>query len=176
MIDLNKVTKPLIGYGFVEDVWNVNRTKVLKYQQEIWHDGLKEHKVITAPDKDILDNKVRVQFDKWVEKWDVLCEKKSIENMKKASADEAINKTKEAEIRLSEVENILLSTLDVDDAVDWEVLKNKDDFKAPYPVKPTDPKFSVLPIVPKKSAPEFQPKLNFFSNIFKSLKVKQLQK
>lgn len=174
MIDLNKVTKQLIGYGFVENVWNVNRTKILKFQQEIWHDGLKEHKIITAPDKGILNNKVRVQVDKWVEKWNVVCEKKSNENMKKASAEEAINKTKEAEIRLAEVENILLSTLDVDDTVDWEVLKNKDDFKVPYPVKPTNPKFSLLPVVPSKSAPEFQPKLNFFSNIFKFLKEKAI--
>jgi len=73
-------TKKLIGYGFVEDIWNVNGTKILKFQQEIWHDGLKEHKVITAPEKSILDNKVRVQVDKWVEKWNAVCEKKSIEN------------------------------------------------------------------------------------------------
>lgn len=165
-------TKKLIGYGFVEDIWNVNGTKILKFQQEIWHDGLKEHKVITAPDKSILDNKVRVQVDKWVERWNAVSEKKSIENMKKASSEEAINRTKEAEIRLAAVENILLSALDVDDAVDWEVLKNKDDFKVSYPVKPTNPKLATLPIVPNKSNPEFQPKLNFFSKIIKFLRDK----
>ena len=64
----NDIKKNQIGYGYIENIWNVNDTKILKYQQEIWHDGLKEHKIITAPDKNILDNKVRVQVDKWVEK------------------------------------------------------------------------------------------------------------
>ena len=34
----------LIGYGKIDNVWNANRTKVLRYQQEIWHEGLMEHK------------------------------------------------------------------------------------------------------------------------------------
>jgi hypothetical protein len=70
-----------------------------------------------------------VQVDKWVEKWTVLCEKKHIEDTKKASVEEAAARTYEAEQKLLEVENILLSTLEVNDAVDWEVLKNKDAFK-----------------------------------------------
>lgn len=166
--------KNLLGYGFVEHVWNVNRTKILKWQQEIWHDGLKEHKVITAPEKDILNNKVRVQIDKWVEKWNAICEKKHIEDTKKASVEEALNRTKEAELKLLEVDNILLSTLDVNDAVDWEVLKNKDAFKVPHPKKPTEPKHNSLPNAPDKNALEFQPKIGFLSKIFKSLKVKAI--
>jgi restriction system protein len=166
--------KNLVGYGFVESVWNVNRTKILKYQQEIWHDGLKEHKVITAPEKEILYNKVRVQVDKWVEKWNAICEKKLIEDTKKASVEEALNRNKEAELKLLEVENILLSTLDINDAVDWEVLKNKDTFKVPYPVKPIEPIHTTLPVAPDKNALEFQPKLGFLSKIFKSLKAKAI--
>lgn len=166
--------KHLLGYGFVETVWNVNRTKILKYQQEIWHDGLKEHKVIIAPEKDILHNKVRVQVDKWVEKWNVICEKKHIEDTKKASVEEATARTYEAEQKLLEVENILLSTLEVNDAVDWEILKNKDKFKAPYPAKPTEPKHTTLPAAPDKNAIQFQPRLGFLSKIFKSLKAKAI--
>lgn len=75
---------------------------------------------------------------------------------------------------MAEVENILFSTLDVDDSVDWETLKNKDEFKSPYPVKPTDPKLERLPSAPDKNAPEFQPKLNFFSKIINSFKDKAI--
>jgi len=170
----NDSTQKQIGYGFVQDIWNVNGTKILKYQREIWHEGLKEHKIITAPYTNVLENKVRVQVDKWNDKWTMICEKQRIEDMKKASAEEAINRTKEAELRLAEAENILIDTLDINDAVDWEVLKNKDDFKAPYPVKPSSPKYAPLPAQPNKEAPEFQPKLNFFSRIFKALKAKAI--
>ncbi len=166
--------KRLIGYGSVEDIWNVNGTKILKYQQEIWHDGLKEHKVITATDEEILENKVRVQVEKWVEKWKAVSEKKRLEENKKASVEEAINKTKEADEKLAKIEDILLSSLDVNDAVDWETLKNKDDFKVSFPIKPSEPKLESLPIAPDKNAPEFQPKLNFLSKIFNSIKDKAI--
>lgn len=167
-------TPDQVGYGFVEDIWNVNGTKVLRYQQEIWHDGLKEHKVITAPDEDILENKVRVQVEKWTEKWSSLCEKRFKDEAKKASTEEAINKTKEAEANLEEVENILLNTLNVNDAVDWELLKNKDEFKLPYPMKPVEPQYIPLPIEPNKNDSAFQPKLGLLSHIFKSLKTKAI--
>lgn len=163
-----------IGYGFIEDIWNVNRTKILKYQQEIWHEGLKEHKVVTAPERSILENKVRVQVEKWNEKWNIICKKQHIESMKKASTEEAASRTKEAEAELAEVENILLNALEINAAVDWEVLKNKDDFKIPSPIKPNTPTYILLPVEPNKNDLKFQPKFNFLSKIFKSLKAKAL--
>jgi restriction system protein len=164
----------MVGYGFIENRWNANGSKVLRVQQEIWHEGLKEHKVISASDKSILANKVRVQIDKWDEKWNSMCEKKRIENLKQASANEANDATKEAEIKLAEVENILLKTLEVNDAVNWEELKNKDEYKASHPIRPNIPKYVSLPIAPDKSSSEFQPKFNFFSNFIKSMKEKAI--
>jgi len=164
----------LMSYGSIEKIWNVNGTKILKFQQEIWHDGLKEHKVIVAPDTDILKNKVRVQADKWDEKWNIVSEKRQVEDIKKASLDEAVKRTKEADEKLSEVENILLSTLDVNDALDWEVMKDIGRFEKPYPIKPIVPVYTILPIAPNRSTLEFQPKLNIFTSIFKSLKDKAI--
>ena len=89
--------------------------------------------------------------------------------MKKACNEEAINRTNEAEERLAEVENILHTALDVNSVVDWEVLKNKEAFNIPYPAKPDDPKLTQLPSEPNKSDLEFQPKLNFFTNMVKYL-------
>lgn len=166
--------KSLIGYGKVENVWNANGTKILRYQQELWHEGLKEHKVISAPEEDILNNKVRVQADKWNEKWIDIQEKKRIEDMKKASADEAVRRTKEAEERISEVENLLISTLEVIHIIDWEVLKDKSEFKELYPTKPSEPLLEVLPDYPDKNTQEFQPKFNILTYLFKSLKDKAI--
>ena len=175
MSNLNEsVNDNLIGDGPVIAIWNVNHTKILKYQQEIWHKGLNEYKVISGQEKAILKNKVSVQVDKWKKNWKACCEKKQIEDMKKACNEEAINRTKEAEERLEEVENILMDALEVNNTVDWEVLKNKVEFNIPYPVQPDDPKLFTLPSTPNKSALEFQPKLNFFSSIIKYLKDKAI--
>lgn len=166
--------KSLIGYGKVENVWNANGTKILRYQQEIWHEGLKEHKVISAPEGDILNNKVRVQVEKWNEKWDGIQEKKRIEDLKKASSDEAIRRTKEAEERISEVKNLLISTLETNHIIDWEALKDKSEFKETYPIKPSEPTLNVLPAYPEKNEPEFKPKFNILTSLFKTLKDKAI--
>ncbi len=168
--------KGLIGYGKVDNVWNVNGTKVLRYQQEILHEGLKEHKVISAPERDILNNKVRVQVEKWNEKWNEIQEKKRIEDLKKASVDEALRKTKEAEEKISEVEDILVSSLEIDHTIDWEALMDRSEFKEPYPLKPSEPVLAVLPAYPDKNDSEFQPKFNILTGLFKSLKNKAIIK
>ncbi|GKU30431.1 restriction endonuclease [Clostridium folliculivorans] len=165
-----------IRYGSIKNIWNVDKTKVLRYQQEIWHDGLKDHKVLTAPDKSILENKVRVQIDKWNEKWNIICEKKLIENETKAGIEEATNRTIEAESELKEVENILLSILDISSAVDWEVLKKKEDFKVHSPIKPSLPKYLQMPVEPDKNSKEFQPRLTFLSKFFEFLRNKAISK
>ncbi len=159
--------KELVGYGIQEKVWNVNRNKILKYQQEIWHEGLKEHKVLSAPDYEMLENKVRIQADKWNENWILICDKKQKEDMKKASAEESLLKTSEAEKELKDLENLLLYTLEIDDKVDWETLKKKDVFSEPLPKKPIMLKEYSLPIEPSRNTNKYQPKLNFLTRLIK---------
>ena len=36
--------------------WNVSGTRILKYTVEIYHKGLNEHKLISAPEIDMLNN------------------------------------------------------------------------------------------------------------------------
>ena len=50
--------------------------KFSSYYVEISHKGLKEHKVIKSKELDILENKIRVQKEKWDEKWKILSQKK----------------------------------------------------------------------------------------------------
>jgi len=170
----NSGTIDPIGYGSIMDIWNANYTRILRYQQEIWHLGLNEHKLLSAPDRYILNNKVITQVTKWSEKWISVCEKKEIENNRTANAEEASKRTAEAEAKLSELDNILLNALNVNDAVHWEVMKNKDLFMEPYPVKSCVPNYSSYPVAPDKNSPEFQPTLGFFSKIIKSQKDKAI--
>ena len=97
----------LIKKGPVEEKWNAAETRVLGYYQEIWHTGLNEHKVISAPDEDILETKVEVQIAKWNEKWGTYSEKKIKAVEKQAMIQEAEQRTKEAQDALAELENIL---------------------------------------------------------------------
>ncbi len=166
--------KNLIGYGRVEAVWNVNGSKILKYQQEIWHEGLKEHKIISAPEKYVLSNKVRVQVEKWNEKWAELVRKKRVEDLKKATSEEAARRTREATERILEVENILISSLDVDHVINFESLKDTSSFEEKLPEKPLEPVLDILPPPVYNNSIEFKPKFNLLTMIFKSLRVKAI--
>jgi len=166
----------LVEFGPVQSIWNANNTKILKFQQELRHRGLNEDKVVTAPDKNILSNKVQMQIANWNSKWDSLCEKKHIEDMKRATSDEAIAITRAAEKELLETENILLNALCVNNAIDWELLKDKKAFSVPFPSKPPVVSFAPLPPVPNRINPDFQPKFSAFSKISKSSKQKAIEK
>jgi restriction system protein len=165
----------LIKKGPVEEKWNAAETRVLGYYQEIWHTGLNEHKVISAPDEDILETKVEVQIAKWNEKWSTYSEKKRKAAEKQAMIQEAEQRTKEAQDALAELENILAYTLDVDDALHEDKLLNKDTFKEPPPKKPAKPEPFKYPPMPDKNSPEYTPRLSLLSKIIKPLAEKQIK-
>lgn len=77
------MNEELITKGKVKAHWNAASTRVLKYSCELIHSGLKEHKLISAPDKGILENKVETQISKWTEKWDKEETKKRILNLQR---------------------------------------------------------------------------------------------
>lgn len=164
-----------IHYGKVETVWNVGKTKILKYQQEIMHQGLKEHKILSAPETYILENKVRMQVSKWSERWEIFCKNQRTEDIKKASIEEAMVKTKNTENELSELENILSTSLYNNPILDWELLKNNENFDVPYPSEPNTPEYLSLPTEPCKNDSKYQPKLNILTTLFKSLKTKAIE-
>lgn len=172
---MNNSNKDLLKYGRIESIWNANNTKILKVQQEIWHNGLNEHKVLTATDNDILRNRVRVQIDSWESKWNIILEKKKNEEIKSASVNEALLRTREADDRINELENILCSSLDKGNIIDWELLKNKEKFISAFPVKPSEPKYYSLPLPPNELDGKYHPKNNFISNIIKSIKNKAIE-
>jgi len=172
----NVYTTDQVGYGSVDDIYNVSGTRILRSQLEIWHNGLKEHKVLSAPDRYILKHKVNDQVAKWSEKWNEVCEKKKIEDAKVANLEEANYRTAQAASSLESVENILKYSLSVNNVVCWEALKKDDAFSEPYPNKVIAPSYYSYPMAPDQNSPEFQPKINLFSMIFKSLKTKAIVK
>lgn len=160
------------------------RTYKTKYIAEITHIGLNDYKVFSSDNKYILQNKVNSHVAKLNEKWSKIVEKNNIVRSKEELVKDVERRNKEAVSFLNDVENILLYTLDVNDAVDWDSLKDKSRFSVPYPgddlpkiisaiSKPAEPAMLPYPQQPHISA--FEPKLTFIDGFIKSKKDAKLK-
>ncbi len=91
--------------------------RVLGYFVEMSHDGLNEHKVISAPDQYMLDNKINLQKSKWREKWVKVSTRRELDPEREANLEEANRRTEEATNVLKDMENILLDSLKSTNAI-----------------------------------------------------------
>lgn len=160
-----------IRVGQAQASWNASGTRILKYTVEMYHEGLNEHKLISAPDIEMLQNKVNLQANKWNEKWDIVESKREVREEKEASIDEANNRTLEAITAIKVIDDLLIHTLSIDDTIDWESLKRREGFSEKQPTKPTPETKRTYPEMPVKE----QPKFNIIDMIFKSKKEKKIQ-
>lgn len=155
-----------------------------RYTAEIKHIGLGTYRVLKDLDEFILDNKVEAQFKKWDEQWFKIVTKSNSIADKEANLNLADEKTLEAKNLQLEIENLLLKTLDVNDTIHWDDLKDFDKFRTTNPKfklvsdlnkvpTPSYPTLLVLPKEPEKSY--FEPTFNFLDNIFSFLKERKIQ-
>lgn len=160
------------------------RSSKIKYTAEVTHKGLKDYKVFTAFDEDILENKVQSHVAKLEEKWEKVVAKQNAVNHQIASQKEADIRTQAAIRSLEAVDSILIYTLGIDDTIDWETLKDRTKFKEPNPENGLSKRLSAiiepnLPIMepyPKKPKEfDYEPKLSFFHKLIKSSKDKKIQ-
>ncbi|OYZ01003.1 MAG: restriction endonuclease [Sphingobacteriia bacterium 28-36-52] len=159
------------------------RTLRTKHIAEVTHKELKDYKVFSSEDVNILQNKVNTHIDKLELRWNSIVHKNNIVRTKQEIQAEAELRTKEAIENLKSIEGILHHTLDIDDAIDWDKLKNNSPFNTDNPEKSLKkqissirkPKEPVLFEFPKEPIQEdYMPKLNFFDNIFVQGKNKKL--
>ena len=164
-----------IEIGKLQEHWNVTGTRILKYTVEMYHKGLREHKIVSAPDLDILRNKVTVQAEKWADKWRKQeLKRKALEEREK-NLGEATRRSEEAKRALEEIENILTHTLAIDDAIDWDTLKKKGSFDEPKPSKPKKEPSKKYPLKPDENSEGFRPKFTLLDKIFKSRKEQKIK-
>lgn len=100
------------------------------YQIDLYHTGLDEHKHLSALEHGALLGKIHNQKIAWNKKWE-----KELHRQKQQSKEEiAKNRTEKVLAKLEKIENILEHTLTINDAIDWETLKHRDEFcwKAPH--------------------------------------------
>jgi len=163
-----------VNFGIVKRRLNSSNTKVLGYSQELYHIGLNEHKIVSATDTTILTTKVRIQIDKWDEKWTQLQEKNRNATEKETNMEEAERRSKETAKQLKDIENILLYSLNTNNAINWGLLLDDNEFRVNNPVKPIERKHKQYPQMPNKDAKEFSPDFSIFEHILKSLKQKKI--
>jgi restriction system protein len=158
------MTDDLLKIGKAQASWNVAGTKILKYSVEMFHKGLNDHKVISAPDIGMLQNKANLQAQKWSDIWETLEDKRKSDEQKEASIEKATTLTEEAEKAVADIDNLLIHTLDIDDTIQWESLKRTDDFSEPIPNEPKKKKQIPYPDEPKTFELEF----TFLEKLFKA--------
>ncbi|WP_298368658.1 restriction endonuclease [uncultured Lutibacter sp.] len=146
-----------------------------KYVAELTHTGLNEHRVLVDRNSAILENKILTLAERWNQKWRVLCDKIEKENLIRNLEEIANNKNLDATRFLENTTNILNNTLEVDDTIDWDLLKDKREFVKESPQKkklPTKPQKKIVKSKDKKELPKitdkkYKIKLSLIEKIFK---------
>lgn len=141
------------------------------WEIRIEHKGLNKFRVIRGSDRDVANQKAEVQIRAWDEMWS----KKQAAESKKRNKEEKLqyakNKNSELKKNFLDLENILQHTLSINDAVDWNEIKDKTKFDVPLP---QIPECEVIPNEPKKFLPRFKPLFKFTDYLIPPLKKKKI--
>lgn len=145
------------------------------YSIEIWHDELKKHRLIRGPEARVVQKKAELQVIEWDEKWADLKNRKNHWQKKEARKLEAQFRSVEAKKELERLSLILHQTLLVNDAIDWEKLKDISPFPEPQPSlppPPPEPTSLVAPQEPRETEPRYKPKFGILDHLMPSRKEK----
>lgn len=151
----------------------------MAYQIEVRHAGLHKYRLIRGSDPYVLEQKAQAQLAQWDQAWQRKCEQERNRSARRAEAEEreaskalAAERTVEAAEELAGLERTLLFTLDIDDSVDFEALKDRRPFGEAAPAKPGVP---VAPLEPRKESDRFQPQLSLLDWLIPAFRRKKRQ-
>ncbi|MDT0677321.1 restriction endonuclease [Autumnicola musiva] len=165
------------GYLHSENYYEeFTRSYDVRFVAEIMHLGLKKVRTLKDSSSYILENKVKQQFETWDSQYNRVLQKED----KEKNEINAIQLTEEAKTIQESIESILHHTLEIDDAVEWNSLKDFSNFEEIPPSKPEEPRKPDQSEYKSKIDPPskglFKPKLSLFEKIIPSLKAKKIQK
>lgn len=149
------------------------------YSLEVRHDGLHKYRLITGKDRYVVQQKANAQLAQWDAAWE---RRQAQEAQRQARAqeaeareakkEEALQRTREAQEAIEQVKGLLAATLNVNDAVDWDTLKDKRPFPEPAPARVTD----VEPIgPPNPDTAHYQPRFSFLDQLFPPLQRRKVE-
>jgi len=136
---------------------NYSARGIPTYALELWHDGLKKHRLIRGESASIVERKATLQIEEWDERWAVIDARARDRSQKLAGKRQieenrslAVARTTEAQQELERLNSLLKATLAVDDTVDWEKLKDKTPYPEKKPAIPPMPRDPILPPMPRE--------------------------
>lgn len=118
--------------------WSARGDRILRYYIDLRHTKLNLHKEVSAPEIFILQSKVDALVASWDDKFAQLQLRQAVQSGK----DTAEELTAEAILQQQAISNILWHTLSVNDAVDWEALKDRSEYPMPLSFPETAPQRS----------------------------------
>ena len=149
-----------------------------RYSLELWHDGLKKHKLYRGETEAIVRLKAQLQIDEWNDRWSIVDGRQRdlsdrLDNKRQQEQRKAVvaQRTVEAQQDLEGLASILKHTLSVNDAINWEILKDKKAFPESKPALgklPLEPKSPPIPREPQVSDPAYLPKLGLLDKLMNS--------
>lgn len=154
------------------------------YSLELWHDGLKKHRLIRGESEAIVKLKAALQIDEWDERWavvDARDQERSRRAAGKRQQDErkalAAEQSAEAQQELDGLSSLLKATLSIDDTINWEGLKDKAPFPEKKPIlRPSSPEPTLppLPREPKSLDSKYVPSLGILDRLLSSRKERAI--
>jgi restriction system protein len=145
-----------------------------RYEMTVQHRALGKYQVIRGGDRYVVEQKARAKMKRWDEMWqrrqEAEAKRQEREARAKALAGQkalAKDRTQEAQNALAALERVLVHTLDIDDTVDWEALKDCSEYTEPEPEKP--PPLETPP-EPKRSDAKYEVKLGILDKLVASRK------
>ena len=159
---------------------NYSARGIPTYSLELWHDGLKKHRLIRGESESIVNLKATLQTEEWEKRWAVVDAREHERSQKavgKRQQEErkafAAERTAEAQQELDGLSSLLKATLSVDDTINWENLKDKTPFmekKPPLPSVPPEPTSPPLPREPNRLDSTYVPSLGILDRLLSSRK------
>lgn len=150
------------------------------YSLELWHDGLKKHRLIRGESESIVKLKASLQIDEWEDRW-AMVDAREQERAQKATGRRqqeerksvAAEQTAEAQKELDGLSSLLKATLSVDDTINWDSLKDKTPFPEKEPTlqaAPREPTLLTLPREPNSLDSKYVPSLGILDKLIPSRK------
>lgn len=154
------------------------------YRLEMWHEGLKKHRMIKGESGAVVRRKAEIQEEEWNQKWNQITARNndlSAKGAKKKQQEDlkalATRRTSHAVGELERLDKILSYTLDIDDAINWDSLLDKSPFPEPAPkisLPPPIPQQNPKPVAPSIEEARFEPRFGLLEMIIPSRRAKSI--
>lgn len=157
------------------EVWYNSRGNPT-FRIELWHDGLKKHRVIRGPEKHVVLQKARLQREEWDDRWARMYARASMAQRKEERKALAEQLTANAQAALDALNRILQDTLSVNDAIDWDSLKDFSPYPIPKPQRVDPASVEGLKPPPKEPTPDrYKPRITLLDRLIPSRRERKVR-